>query len=285
MCDCGGAAHLRARVVVSVVRTIIVDDEPIARRGLRSFLQARSDVETVAECRNGKEAVAAIRKEHPDLVLLDVQMPGLDGLGVVRTVGADEMPCVVFITAFDEFAVRAFELAAVDYVVKPFTVDRLSVAIDRAIARIRERRVTSAHERLLEALGERAGSSRTLRITEREPVHGSYAERLVVSIGSRSVVIPIAEVTLLQADGYHVVVFAASGRYVLRESLHTLEERLDPADFQRAHRSTIVRVSAVRSVEREGTDQIVLQMSDGTRVRVSRSWRAAIMKGLNGIHG
>jgi two-component system LytT family response regulator len=270
---------------VSVIRAIIVDDEPIARRGLLSFLETRSDVETIAECRNGKEAVATIRKERPDLVLLDVQMPGLDGLGVVRSIGANEMPCVVFITAFDEFAVRAFELAAVDYVVKPYTVERLSVAIDRALVRIRERRVTIAHERLLEALGERAGSSRAQPIAEHASVNSSYAERLVVSIGSRSVVIPIAEVTLLQADGYHVVVFAANGRYVLRESLQTLEERLDPAQFQRAHRSTIVRVGAVRSVERERPDQIVLQMSDGTRVPVSRTRRAAIMKGLNGIHG
>jgi two-component system LytT family response regulator len=270
---------------VSVIRAIIVDDEPIARRGLLSFLESRSDVETIGECRNGKEAVATIRRERPELVLLDVQMPGLDGLGVVRSIGAKEMPCVVFITAFDEFAVRAFELAAVDYVVKPYTVERLSVAIDRALARIRERRVTIAHERLLEALGERASSSRLQPTAEHSQTKTSYAERLVVSIGARSVVVPIAEVTLLQADGYHVVVFAASGRYVLRESLQTLEERLDPAHFQRAHRSTIVRVGAVRSVEREKPDSVVLRMSDGTRVPVSRARRAAIMKGLNGIHG
>jgi len=270
---------------VSLIRAIIVDDEPIARRGLLSFLATRSDVEAVAECRNGKEAVAAIKKERPDLVLLDVQMPGLDGLDVVRTIGAHEMPCVVFITAFDEFAVRAFELAAVDYVVKPYTVERLSVAIDRAISRIRERRVTMAHERLLEALGERATSSRMQPVAEHGASSTSYAERLVVSIGSRSVIVPIDDVTLLQADGYHVIVFAASGRYVLRESLQTLEERLDPAKFQRAHRSTIVCVGAVRSVERAKPDQIVLQMSDGTRVPVSRARRAAVMKGLNGIHG
>ena len=270
---------------MSVIRAIIVDDEPIARRGLLSYLESRSDIETIAECRNGKEAVATIRKERPDLVLLDVQMPGLDGLGVVRSIGANAMPCVVFITAFDEFAVRAFELAAVDYVVKPYTIERLSVAIDRALARIRERRVTIAHERLLEALGERAGPGPKLPSAEHGSAKNSYAERLVVSIGSRSVVIPIAEVTLLQADGYHVVVFAASGRYVLRESLQTLEERLDPTQFQRAHRSTIVRVGAVRSVERERADQIVLQMADGTRVPVSRTRRAAMMKGLNGIHG
>ncbi|HEV7704214.1 MAG TPA: LytTR family DNA-binding domain-containing protein [Gemmatimonadaceae bacterium] len=270
---------------MSVIRAIIVDDEPIARRGLLSFLESRADVEMIAECRNGKEAVAAIRRERPDLVLLDVQMPGLDGLGVVRTIGAKEMPCVVFITAFDEFAVRAFEVAAVDYVVKPYTVERLSVAMDRAISRIRERRVTVAHERLLEALGDGSALPRAQVAIESEAPAKSYAERLVVSIGSRSVVIPIEEVTLLQADGYHVVVFTAGGRYLLRESLHTLEERLDPARFQRAHRSTIVRVGAVRSVERAKPDQIVLQMADGTRVPVSRSRRAAMMKGLNGIHG
>ena len=195
------------------------------------------------------------------------------------------MPSVVFITAFDEFAVRAFELAAVDYVVKPYTVERLSVAIDRAISRIREHRVTIAHERLLEALGDRPASARAPLAADNGASRVPYAERLVVSIGARSVVIPIEEVTLLQADGYHVIVFAASGRYVLRESLQTLEARLDPAQFLRAHRSTIVRVGAVRSVERAKPDQIVLQMADGTRVPVSRSRRAAMMTGLNGIHG
>jgi two-component system LytT family response regulator len=269
---------------VTAIRAIVVDDEPIARRGLISFLKSRSDVEAVAECRNGEEAVAAIRRDRPDLVLLDVQMPGLDGIGVVRAIGAAAMPCVVFITAFDEFAVRAFELAAVDYVVKPYTVERLSLAIDRALVRIREQRVTVAHERLMEALGDASA-----RVRETTPAvqltHEPYAERLIVSVGARSVVVPLRDVTLLQADGYHITVHTAQARYLLRESLQALEARLDPTAFQRVHRSTIVRVGAVRTVERPMPNQMVLQMVDGTRITVSRSRRASVMKGLNGVRG
>jgi two-component system LytT family response regulator len=270
---------------MNVIRTIIVDDEPIARRGLVSFLKTRADIQLVAECRNGREAVTAIRRDCPDLVLLDVQMPGLGGLGVVRAIGAAEMPCVVFITAYDQFAVRAFEVAAVDYVVKPYTVARLSLAIDRALGRLREQRVTLAHEHLLQALGDGPTIGQTSVQTKARASRAPYAERLIVSVGARSAIVPLEDVTVLRADGYHVVVHTANDRYLLRESLQTLEERLDPAEFKRVHRSTIVRVAAVRSVERSKPDQLYLQMTDGTRIPVSRSRRASVMKGLNGIHG
>lgn len=266
---------------MTIVRAIVVDDEPIARRGLRSFLQRRPDIEQVAECRNGNEAVTTIRSLRPDLVLLDVQMPGLDGLGVIRTIGSAEMPSVVFITAFDEYAVHAFELAAVDYVVKPYTIARLGLAIDRALVRMHERRVTADHERLLEALGSANMNEQLQPIPQRVP----YAERLIVSVGTRREVVPLDAVTLLTADGYHVVVSAERGRFVLRESLQALEARLDPTQFRRVHRSTIVRLSAVRSVHRVKPDQIVLRMTDGTRIPVSRSRRASVLEGLNGIRG
>lgn len=258
-----------------VVRAVIVDDEMAARRGLRLVLRGRSDVDIVGECRTGNEAVALIRRLQPDLVLLDIQMPGLDGFGVVREIGARAMPCVVFVTAFDEFALRAFEVAAVDYVVKPYTDDRLIQAVERALARLREQRVTAAHERLLDALDRHASTGSG----------AGYATRLLVSVGTQSIIVALSEVTLLQADGYCVRISAPGSRYTLRESMQELEARLDPAEFLRVHRSTIVRIAAVKSVDRVRHERLFLTLADGTRVLVSRARREWVLRALGEIRG
>ncbi|MEO7085432.1 MAG: LytTR family DNA-binding domain-containing protein [Gemmatimonadaceae bacterium] len=266
------------------VRALIVDDEPVARRGLRRLLGERGDIDIVGECQNGVEAVEAIAREKPDLVLLDVQMPGLDGFGVVREVGARNMPAVVFVTAFDDFALKAFEIAAVDYVVKPFTKARLSEAVDRAALRIRDRRVSVAHEQLLAALGDRS-SPEAIASPATVSQSTAYATRLLVSVGSKSVVVPLTDVTLFQADGYHIRVWSTGSRYTMRGSLQEIETRLDPREFLRVHRSAIVRTSAVRGVERTETDQVFLVLADGTRVPVSRSRREATIATLGPIRG
>lgn len=270
----------------SLLRVAIVDDEPVARRGLRLFLSARPDVEIAGECRNGKEAVALMRREQIDVAFLDIQMPGLDGFGVLRTLGAEATPAVVFVTAFDEFAVRAFEVAAVDYVVKPYSDERLAHALDRAVERRRDRRVVAAHERLLEILADGAHGVRPAhrdRLTA-EADRG-HAARLLVSVGTRSVVVPLADVTLLQADGYHVQVWAGDARYTLRESLNELELRLDPAEFCRVHRSAIVRIGTVKSLERTREDRLFLLLAGGSKVPVSRSRRDAVIHALGSIRG
>ncbi len=265
------------------VRTLIVDDEPIARRGLRNALRERCNIEIVGECQNGEEAVDVIRQEHIDLVYLDVQMPGLDGFDVIRTIGALAMPCVIFVTAFDQHAVRAFAVAATDYVVKPFSPERLVEATDRALCRIREQRVVAAHELLLKALGNVASPMRddgnSHIATDR------YASRLLVSLGTRSVVVPLDDVRLIEADGYYVRVFAGAARYTLRESLKDLETRLNPAEFVRVHRSAIVRLSDVRSVERLDHERLELVLSDGARVPVSRTRREFVIRTLGSIRG
>jgi two-component system, LytTR family, response regulator len=265
-------------------RVLIVDDEPVARRGLRLALRARSDVEIVGECQNGYEAIETIERDGPDLVLLDVQMPGLDGFGVIRSVGVHAMPSVIFVTAFDEFALRAFDVAAVDYVVKPFAETRLLAAVERATTRLREHRVTRAHERLLEALGDGRSdlpSSATRPIT----AGAGYATRLLVSVGAKSIVVPLSDVTLFQADGYHILVWAGDARYTLRGSLQDLELRLDPSEFLRIHRSSVVRFSAVKSVERAGADRVLIVLADGTKLPVSRSRREFVIHALGCIRG
>jgi two-component system, LytTR family, response regulator len=266
-------------------RVLIVDDEPVARRGLRSLLKRRHEFEVIGECSNGHAAVAAIGKERPDLVLLDVQMPGLDGFGVIRSVGVGAMPCVIFTTAFDEFALRAFEVAAIDYVVKPFSASRLSDALDRALQRLHEHRVTIAHERLLEVLGDAITPAVAASTAAARTSSSGHATRLLVSVGEKRIVVPLSDVTLFQADGYHIRVWAGESRYTLRGSLQDLEARLDPSEFLRVHRSAIVRTASVRAVERDGQERILFVMADSTRIPVSRGRREMVIETLGSIRG
>lgn len=266
------------------VRVLLVDDEPIARRGMRKLLEERDTLEIVGECENGEEAVEAIRLDRPDLVYLDIQMPGLDGFGVVRMIGAHAMPCVVFVTAYDEYALDAFAVAATDYIMKPFSPERFFEATDRALKRIREQRVISAHEQLLHALGD-APLPESSQQEDIRNIAPEYATRLLVSVGAKSVVVPLSDVSLIEADGYYVRVTANTARLTLRESLRDLENRINPQEFVRVHRSAIVRISAVRSVERVDHERLLVVLADGTRVPVSRARREAVIRTLGSIRG
>lgn len=276
---------------IAETRILVVDDEPVARRGVRSVLESRPGV-VVRECRNGVEAVEAIRWTHPDVVVLDVQMPGLDGFGVIRAVGVERMPSVIFVTAYDEHALRAFEVAAVDYVVKPYTDGRLLRALDRALVRRSERRAAEVQKQLLTLL--RVSSAESSPGAPSSAAHSpvptatagpEYLSRLLVSVGTRSVVVPVESVTWIRADDYYASVFASGTAYLIRESLAELERRLDPRDFLRVHRSAIVRLAVVRSLDRPPNGQMALVLDDGTRVPVSRSRREAVMRGLGELRG
>jgi len=259
------------------IGVLVVDDEPVARRGLRRFVSTHPRLRLVGECRNGAEAVAAIRSLAPGLVLLDVQMPGLDGLGVVREVGAEAMPPVIFVTAHDDYAVPAFELAAVDYVLKPFTDARLASAVARAIERTDARRAADTVRHLLEALDAARGvASRDTQSASEAPATRAPV-RFLATVGTRSVVVPVDEIIWIRADDYYATLVTAAGNFLVRESLAHIEERLDPAVFVRTHRSAIVRVDAVRAVERGEDGRATLVLRNGTRVPVSRSRRAAVL--------
>ena len=279
------------------VRVLVVDDEPAARRGVLSVLESWPRQVLVDECRNGSEAVRAIRTFDPHVVLLDIQMPGLDGFGVIREIGAERMPAVVFVTAYDEHALRAFDVAAVDYVVKPFTDDRLHRAMDRALARRDERRAAEVQRQLLALLGgsgfaaaaERAAGAGAGAASAAPPAlpaaQPAYLTRLLVSIGTRSVVVPVDSVTWIRADDYYASVFAGGTAYVIRESLADLERRLDPREFIRVHRSAIVRLAEVRALDRPPNGRFTLVLRDGTRVPVSRSRQAALVRTLGDVRG
>ena len=211
---------------------LIVDDEPLARRGIRQLLAAWPDVEVVGECRDGREAVRSLATLMPDLVFLDVQMPGLDGMGVVKVHGAERMPLTVFVTAHDEFAVKAFEAQALDYLVKPLSEARFRMAMVRVMERLRSR----------------AGA------------------RLAVPTEDGELLLDPGEIDWIEAQDDHVLIHAGKQRHRVRASLSALEARLDGARFARVHRSAIVRLDQVR--ELRGENLVVLR--DGTRVPVSR---------------
>ena len=258
-------------------RVLIVDDEPMSRRGARRVLEGRADLEIVGECRNGAEAVREIRSLEPDVVLLDVEMPGMDGFAVIREVGSERMPPVVFVTAYDAHAVHAFQVAAVDFVVKPYTDARLLESVDRASQRLADRRAAAVHERLLDLLTARTGPSAVDSPAAPAP---AYLSRLLIDVGTRSVLVPLDDVTWIRADDYCVTVFAGATSYVMRESLASLEQRLDPAAFVRVHRSAIVQVRALRSLERARNGAVAAVLRDGTRVPVSRARRDAVLTSL-----
>lgn len=237
------------------MRVLIVDDEPIARRGLRRLLEGEPDVEVVGEAGSGPAAIEAIEKLHPDLVLLDIQMPEMDGLEVVAAIGADRMPPVIFVTAYDRYALHAFDLNAADYVLKPVDPERLG----RALARARQRK---PHDDLEQRL------SRIL--------NAARPQRLVVRSAGKIQFVDIADIDWISAEDNYVRIYAAGKTYLMRETVTGIESRLDANAFVRIRRSTIVRVERIREVRPllNGTFEILL--ADGTRVVSARRFREAV---------
>jgi two-component system, LytTR family, response regulator len=243
---------------------LVVDDESPARSGLARMLAHRDDLTVVGECADGHAAIRAIRSLVPDLLLLDVQMPPPDGLAVVRTIGPDKMPAVVFVTAHDRYAVAAFEAHAVDYILKPFRERRLFEAIQRARERIESRRLGDLAHRLEGLLRDTGGAA--------DPPGAPAANDCIVvhSVGKTEIV-RIADLIRIEGAGYYVRLFTPTRTYLHREPLHTLEARLPPERFLRIHRSTVVNVAQIREtrVTSSGEHEVVLR--DGTRRKVSRA--------------
>jgi two-component system, LytTR family, response regulator len=267
---------------------LIADDEPIARRGLRRLVDARDDLRVVAECDNGFSAVDLISQHRPDLVLLDVQMPGINGLEVARRVGPMDMPMVIFVTAFDEFAISAFEMAAVDYIVKPFSDERLMIALDRALARRDADSAVNELGRLLDLVARetRARGAPELRASpERSSSIGQTArERFLVSIGRKNAVIAATDIAWIRASGYYATLVTNERKeYLVRVPLDQLERELDPSKFLRVHRSAIVRLADIREVERGVGGARVVVLASGERIPVSKSRRDAVFQALG--HG
>ena len=253
-----------------VIRVVIADDEPLARRGIRQLLATHPDMTVVGEARNGREALRLLGATRPDLLFLDVQMPELDGFGVLRERGAERMPAVVFVTAHDEFAVRAFEAHAIDYLVKPLEEARFADAMDRVRERLRSAAAVELSRRL----------SALLSTHERESLTNQAApRRLLVPTSNGQLLLDLGEIDWIEADDYYSAIHARGRRHLMRQSLSLLEQRLDATRFVRAHRGAIVNLDRVRELRADAGDT-VLVLRDGTRVPVSRRRREQVARRL-----
>lgn len=266
---------------VSPIRVLLVDDEPLAHAGLRALLAGQPDLIVVAESLSGRDAVQRIVALRPDLVFLDVQMPRLDGFEVLREVmrqtPGGAMPHVVFVTAYDEFAVKAFDVQALDYLLKPVDEGRLREALRRVRASLKTARSDPMSDELARKvralLDEYAGGrSRT------DPRQGKYLTRVPVSIGARKRVVEVSDIDWIGARDYCAELNARGTSYVVRESLASLEERLDPARFVRIHRSAIVNLSRVTGLQRRPIRGTTVLMADGSRLPVSRGRQARLVE-------
>jgi len=242
------------------IRAVIVDDEPLARRRIRGLLAEAEGVEIAAECANGREAIQAIEASPPDLLFLDIQMPEVDGFDVLRAVGVDHVPVVIFVTAYDQFALRAFEAHALDYLLKPFDDERFDAALQRARERIRQRQGGDLDRRLRALLQEVRGDR-------------GYLRRLVVPTGPRSVFVRTEEIDWIEAERNYIRLHVGGRTHLLRENLGHIESALDPAAFCRIHRSTIVNVERIQSVESLFGGEYLVVLHDGTRLTSGRSYR------------
>jgi two-component system LytT family response regulator len=260
-----------------VLRAMIVDDEPLARQRIADMLRGEADIEIVAEIDNGTAAVEAVRAEKPDLLFLDVQMPGKTGLDVVRELGVDDMPLTIFVTAYDKHALEAFNVAAVDYLVKPFDDDRFEQALQRARRIIELNEVDRLRSKLLSVLqGERA----TDRETPPPATKSDYIERIPVEMRGKVRVVPVSEIDFIIASGPYADLYSGDRKYVIREAMQTLEDRLDPDAFIRTHRSVIVRLDLIETLHKGAGGDYEVQLKSGRRLRVSRSRLEALEKKL-----
>jgi two-component system LytT family response regulator len=260
------------------LRALVVDDEPVAREAVITLLQAEPAIEVVGEAGSGDAAVAQVRALRPDLLFLDVQMPGGDGFAVLERLGADVPPGVVFVTAFDEHALRAFEVHALDYVVKPFGRPRFGAAVARAVARLQEVRDARALRSTLEALaaGRRAlpAGAGTLSAGADEP-RVARPERLAVRIGARTLLVAAADVDWVESDADYAKIHAAGKVHLVSARMHVLETLLDPQRFLRIHRSVIVNLARVAELQRDDDGGGAVVLHSGVRLRVARGrWDA-----------
>lgn len=254
------------------IRALICDDEPLARRGVQQLLARHPDVVVVGEARDGREALSAIDALAPDLIFLDVQMPELDGFDVVRARGAHRMPAVIFVTAYDEFAVRAFEVNALDYLVKPLAAPRFDAAMGRLRRQLRDADALSLSRRLAALLDG----------DPRPPMNARKAAggRIAVTTAHGLVLLDVTDIDWISAENYYAAIHVAGRRYLVREALGSLEQRLDPETFMRTHRAALVNVERIRELRSSSDAQSVIILRDGTSVPLSRRRRDAVAERL-----
>jgi two-component system, LytTR family, response regulator len=255
---------------VEKIRALIVDDEPLAREGIRMRLKQEPDVEVIGACKNGREAVTAILRDIPDLVFLDIQMPRLDGFGVIEAVGVRQMPHLIFVTAYDEHALRAFEVSALDYLLKPIDGGRFSEALERVRSRIRGENLEAVSERLN-------------KMMEALSVERSRLERLSIKSAGRITFIAVDEIDWIEAADNYVQVHVGRELHLLHATMNSLESRLDPNKFLRIHRSVIVNIRRIKELHPMFHGEYRVILNDGAQLASSRRYRENIQKLLNDL--
>ena len=259
------------------IRTILVDDEKLAIQGLELRLAKYPDVEIIDTCSNGREAIRKIKTGKPDLVFLDIQMPGFDGFSVVKGVMEIEPPLFVFVTAYSEHALKAFEANAVDYLLKPVDDDRLADALDRARTRLTEKRGAEEAEKLKTVLAEVAPDAMDA-MPEEDEVAGRFEKLINIKDRGQIFRVEIDSIEHIEAAGDYMCIYTGDNSLILRETMKDLERRLDPRVFQRVHRSTIVNLNQVRQVKPHTNGECFLVLGSGAQVKVSRSYRDVVAR-------
>jgi two-component system LytT family response regulator len=249
------------------IRALVVDDEPLAREMIREMLATDSEVEVVGECANGREAIEAIKASTPDLVFLDVQMPELGGFEVLESLDPNTTPYVIFVTAYDQYAVRAFEVHALDYLLKPFDGERFEVAWQRAKAQIKLDRTSRRDQDIIALLEELKAGPR-------------YLERLVIKNGGRVFFLHVQDIYCIEAEGNYVRVYDNQKGYLLRETISSLEEQLDPKQFLRIHRSAIVKLDRIKEMQPWFHGEYRIIMENGKQLALSRNYRANLQEAV-----
>ncbi len=274
MCP-GSAAHEHMKI-----KTVIVDDEALSRRGIEVRLRGAGDFEVVGECGNGRDAVRMIQRERPDLVFLDIQMPAFSGFEVLTRVPQDDLPLVVFVTAYDQYALRAFEASALDYLLKPIDAQRFDLTLERVRQNLVARHAMDQRDKLMAVVAEMTGSGEldieALLAQGGTALDTRRPQILPIRQGRHTARVPVASIQWIDAAGDYMCVHAEGTTHILRGTMKQLEEILDPALFQRVHRSTIVNLRYVRSLRAHMNGEYFLTLDGGQELKLSRSYRDKI---------
>lgn len=255
------------------IKVLVVDDEPLAREGITLRLQQESDIEVIGECGSGSEAIRLILKQEPDVVFLDINMPKVNGFDVVNAVGADQMPLVVFLTAYDQYAIEAFEVNAIDYLLKPLSQDRLQ----QSLTRVRERLSTDDIGKHVEELHSLLGNLAANGAKQNAPPQNS---RIQIRAHGRVVFVDPQDIRWIKADGDYINIYTSTATHLMRESLRNMEKRLQHMGFQRIHRSTLIRLDLVKELLTTEAGDYTVVLDKQTNLKVSRSYREQLFSSL-----
>jgi two-component system, LytTR family, response regulator len=270
------------------IRTLIVDDEALARRGIELRLQQAGDFEIVAQCSNGREALAAVHAHKPDAMFLDIQMPGMSGFEVLAEIPHESLPTLVFITAYDQYAIRAFEARAVDYLLKPIDETRFEAALERVREQVQSQNAANQRDQLVRLISEISGCGELaldeLLARGRQALESKHPEILPIRQGRETVCVPVASIQWIDAAGDYMCVHASGATHILRGTMKELEDVLDPKLFQRVHRSTIVNLRLVKSLRAHMNGEYFLTLDGGHELKLSRTYRDKVEFFLKGRH-